>query len=548
MLKLQQFNILSLTYERLENCNFNLNIDLNEAILNDEIIQLADNEVLRAIRRITHHPYDAQKFRNLWKSRDIVIKQKSGAENKRLVKELTSAIEQMLYIPEYVCVYTEKKAKYGKIGKNGFVINGVKYRRLLCSAGQARTNRTMFVSDNIYKELNKILKNGCHDVKIELAKWNAYYALSSSATFRVSTPRVCVVKDCEVERLTKVEWVTEYPSNEQEDDIDTREIPLKFNLFDGMGLISPSKAQEWAYELELDYLPSAYIIRSAFVKGLVATFDFHKFAKKLEEQNGYIPMIKDIYGKEYNPYEIDIVLSESQFKLWRGYTSWEEYCECLKKSGIHWGISKVTPKIEKDFIRTNYQFLQVLNLSDEDIQGLCEPTIEWLKGIKGGDINQMILYLLGKSVKEQDSEKLWQHIQDHFVRALLLDNRLIADPYIQSRIVNSLNKRIEESYYGKLLIAGNYEIMVSDPYAFCEHMFGLEVKGLLKAQEHYSHYWNDRKIKQVAGMRAPLTWRSEVNLLNLKQNEETEEWYKYQTNTIIYNVFGVDTMLHAGSD
>ena len=131
---------------------------------------------------------------------------------------------------------------------------------------------------------------------------------------------------------------------------------------------------------------------------------------------------------------------------------------------------------------------------------------------------------------------------------MLLNNRLIADPYIQSRIVNSLNKRIEESYYGKLLIAGNYEIMVSDPYAFCEHMFGLEVKGLLKEKEHYSHYWNDRKIKQVAGMRAPLTWRSEVNLLNLKQNEETEEWYKYQTNTIIYNVFRVDTMLHTVSD
>lgn len=548
LLKLQQFNILSLTYERLAKCDFHLDITLDEAVYNDEIIQLADNEVLRAIRRITKHPYDEHKFKDLWKSREIVIKQKSGKENKRLVKELTRSIEKMLYIPEYVCVYTEKKAKYGKIGRSGFWINGVKYRRLLCSAGQARTNRTMFVSEKIYKELHNILKNGCHDVKIELAKWNAYYSLTSSATFRVSEPRVCVVKDCEVERLTEVEWVTEYPSNEQEDDIDTREVNLKFNLFDGMGLISPDKAIEWAGELELDHTPSAFIIRSAFVKGLVATFDFHKFARKLEEQIGETPMLTDIYGNRYNPYEIDIVLSESQFKLWRGYKSWEEYCECLKKSKIHWGVSKFTPKIEKDYIRTNYQFLQVLNLSDEDIANLCQPTIDWLNGIKGGDVDQMQLYLLGKAVKEQNPEKLWQGIQDHFVRALLLDKRLIADPYIQSRIVNSLNKRVEESYFGKILIAGNYQIMVSDPYAFCEHMFGLEVKGLLNRNEHFSHYWNQRGVKEVAAMRAPLTWRSEVNLLNLQNNEETKEWYKYQTDTIVYNVFGVDCMLHAGSD
>ena len=90
--------------------------------------------------------------------------------------------------------------------------------------------------------------------------------------------------------------------------------------------------------------------------------------------------------------------------------------------------------------------------------------------------------------------------------------------------------------------------MVSDPYAFCEHMFGLEVKGLLNRNEHFSHYWNQRGVKEVAAMRAPLTWRSEVNLLNLQNNEETKEWYKYQTDTIIYNVFGVDCMLHAGSD
>ena len=60
--------------------------------------------------------------------------------------------------------------------------------------------------------------------------------------------------------------------------------------------------------------------------------------------------------------------------------------------------------------------------------------------------------------------------------------------------------------------------MLSDPYALCEHIYGLEIKGLLNEFEHYSQYWNERNVNKVAAMRAPLTWCSEVNLLNFKSN------------------------------
>ena len=50
----------------------------------------------------------------------------------------------------------------------------------------------------------------------------------------------------------------------------------------------------------------------------------------------------------------------------------------------------------------------------------------------------------------------------------------------------------------------------------CEHIYGMEVKGLLNEFEHYSQYWNKKDVDTVVAMRAPLTWRSEVNtLLNI---------------------------------
>ena len=91
--------------------------------------------------------------------------------------------------------------------------------------------------------------------------------------------------------------------------------------------------------------------------------------------------------------------------------------------------------------------------------------------------------------------------------------------------------------------------MIPDPYALMEWAFAegdtSKVHGLLKEFEHYSHYWNTRGSPEAVGMRSPLTWRSEVNPLHFKKNEQTEEWYKYLTSGTIYNVFGTDCMIHA---
>ena len=69
-----------------------------------------------------------------------------------------------------------------------------------------------------------------------------------------------------------------------------------------------------------------------------------------------------------------------------------------------------------------------------------------------------------------------------------------------------------------MILDGNFSVMIPDMYAFMQHAFGQEVTGALKEFEHYSHFWNQRGKTEVVAMRSPLTWRSEVNKLNLKNN------------------------------
>lgn len=220
-----------------------------------------------------------------------------------------------------------------------------------------------------------------------------------------------------------------------------------------------------------------------------------------------------------------------------------------------WGVTKFTPKEDKTSVFTNYQFLQVLNLdTPEKIEELCKPTIEWLNKIISQDSDYALLYLLGGLCDKPLNEMELDDFMNVFnsleapVRALILNRDMLGDTYIKTKLARCLNTKINESYLGKLLVNGNFQFMISEPYSLCEHIYGLPIKGLLNEFEHYSQYWNNRNVDTVVAMRAPLTWRSEVNTLHSQNNDKVNEWYKYLYSGIIYNVWGMDCMLHADSD
>lgn len=543
MLKLQQFFIYKFETDRLNKSNYNINIDMKQARKNNELISLADNQVLRSIRKIAKIDIDFKIVDNLFLERKRITHRKSSIQNKNRIKEIDKDIDNLLFCPEYISIVVNKHSHYKKIIKNGLIINGEKYIRLLCGAGNARSNTVFFVNEKIYNELDTILCNGHNkDIKITESKYNAYYALSNSATYPVTEPRVCVVPDKEIEMVKRVDWIEEKPIYDEIYNIDKN---LNFNLWDGMGICSPELALKWSKDLQLNYTPCAFCIRNYFIKGLVCVFDFHKFSNEIAGKH----IIKDIYGNEVDTDNIDMIITESQFKLWKGYNSWEHYLNECKNNDAFWGVTKFTPEKDKTSVFTNYQFLQVLNLDTNDkIKNLCDPTLNWFDKIINKDASYTLLYLLGdvcnRDIDDICNSGMFYNL-DNMVKALLYCKDLIEDTYIKSRVERYINTKIRESYIGKLLVDGNFQFMISDPYALCEHIYGLEVKGLLNEYEHYSKYWNKRDVKNVLAQRAPLTWRSESNVLNLKNNENIDKWFGHIYSGIIYNVWGYDTMQHA---
>ena len=586
MRKLQQFYIGKFLSGRLANDNFDIKrgavsdkkngedrAPTNSSILSSlrskqELVALADSQVLRTIRRIKYQRLKEQGFNPIeynkeqleWllktKKRLLKVEPQNRAEKNALggeIKQINNKINDMLYIPEYILVTIEKDSHYRTMIRKGLFINGKKYVRLLCSAGMARNNTVAFIEESYEEELKRYLRNGVKDVKITENKYNAYFALASTATHILSTPKVLFINDCEIKMTKKIDWVQDTQTidplqNKQR--IITLDKELEFNLFDGGGLVDISKARKWAEELELDYVPSVFIIRNIFCKGCLFTVDFRKFAREVAKRETVI----DGFGVEQRIEECDVILTKSQFKLSNGYDSMEDYQKKCEENFNYWGTSRVSPKKDDDFFFTNYQFLQVLDLDDEDIKELCKPTIEWLTGVAGLDRNYALLYLLGSLCSNEDinPQDIINLTSDNMVKALIINKDMIEDEYIRQTSIQSINKKVKESYIVKIIIKRCFNTMIPDPYALMEWAFAdgdvTKVHGLLKEFEHYSAYWNKRGKSEAVGMRSPLTWRSEVNKLVFVNNKETNEWYQYLDSGTIYNVWGVDCILHADSD
>ena len=88
-------------------------------------------------------------------------KQKSCKANKEKIKELYKELDKMLYIEDYVSIVFNKKGDFDRAtNKNGFTINGRKFKRIVGTTGGIKNNTVNFCSEEIHKQLNEKLDCG----------------------------------------------------------------------------------------------------------------------------------------------------------------------------------------------------------------------------------------------------------------------------------------------------------------------------------------------------------------------------------------------------
>ena len=555
--KLQQY-VYKINSTLLRKNNWNLDLPLNRARnTTGLVVALADSQILSWINELNGtEDYDIQ-AKEIQRQIKEIKRQPSSKNNKAKISNLYKQLYRLQFKEDYMCVIMDRKSDYDRANK-GFYVNGIKYLRLLCTTGGVKMSTVVYVSEKVHAELKKRIENGKNnEVKLVPAKLGAYEALAASGSLEVSWPKdkyapipggVIVVRDA---------FTTFYADLINIDDSDrTKEPVVQFaanqlvnnDCSDGCSMMLPSLSRRWNGELNDDYnhTMSGCNLRCAWTKGMTFTFDYIKFAEEVVGASDDCPekyFITDIWGKQRDIRDSELIITESQLKLWNCYESWEDYYyKCLEnKYTIR--VAKTAPHEVDDVRQLNYQFIQSLNLSDDDVQELISPTVNEIQDIMGMDPKKSIVYLCGKNLNDENIK-----YADNAARALMANQESIKDPYIRNRIKKMINKRIREAKIGVLDVRGNFQIISGDLYALCESVFGMEVRGILKSGELYSKYWKDSRVSRVMCARAPMSNEHSLVSQSICYNDDAEYWFKYMDTVVVVNAWDTMPMALNGFD
>lgn len=505
------------------------------------MISLADSQTLRWIdylNDITDADAEAKKIKEEIRSLRTAP---NSVKNRHAIKKLYEDLDQLQYKADYVTLIIDKEKDYYRACK-GFQINGVKYRRLLGTNGGIKNSTIVFVSEKVVDELHRRISNGRNPEKeLVTAKLEAYQALTCSASTPVSFPKgIAVVNDCETSFLSDIVYLTDECDGEPTMELQKQQ-KVDLDASDGFGMMLPSLAERWSKELGLDYTISGANTRFSFEKGMAFTFDYVDFAEKIA---GGKYIIKDAWGNDFDVRDVELILTTSMVKLWDSYDSCEAYVRNSLSNGYTFGIAKTCPKELESEHSLNYQFIQSYNLSDDEIEELIAPTMNEIKDVLHGDWRKTLLFLKGIGMNESNIENL----DDDFVKAIMIDKRMIDDPFVQNAIYQLIKNRIDEAKVGVLKVHGNYSIVSGDPYALCQNMFGLEVTGLLKSGEIYNKYWRDFGSEKLACFRAPMTCHNNIRLVHPVHSSDADYWYQHMKTCTIFNAWDTAAAALNGMD
>jgi hypothetical protein len=529
----------------LKRNDWNLNITLQEARNNDQLISLANNQLIDFIDEIKHNKINMDNIHLIKQTIEELKIKVSTLKNKELIQDLYIQKNSILFIEDIVEIVMDNKKDFDRCCmKKGFYINDIKYKRLLGTTGGIKKSTIFFVSYELYDELNKRLNNGRNeDIPLVPAKLEAYKALTCSSSIPVTVPKgILVVKD--IETTFKEDVITIKNSDTDRPDLISEEkYQIKLSPCDGCSIILPSLAKKWTKELtgKNDIL-SGFCIRNSFLKGMLYPFDFIDFAKNIAHKE----IVKDIWGNDININNVEMILTDNMLKLWNCYSSIDNYLDNCKKNNYKFRVTKYCePELENER-NLNYQFIQSYNLKDEEIDELIKPTVKEIQDVLGGDYRKTLLFL--KGVHMTDDTAFSGDKNTDIVKALMIEPKLINDSFIRQRVYKAINKRIKQAKIGVLKVKGCYNIVAGDVYALCEHIFGMEVKGLLHAHEFYSKYWLNKGINEIVSYRAPMTCHNNIRKMKLVNDENITYWFRYMKTCLILNAWDTTTQAMNGED
>ena len=393
---------------------------------------------------------------------------------------------------------------------NGYIYNGERYVCFTASAGQIRTKKTVFIKERVWEENQKTLMCGLtvdsinERGGININKYLAYLALCNSATDpweEFDITKSIVVDDMETMVRGTVDFIDHRTYTTERKVMD---IPITHT--DGCGMVLPSCNAKNT------------MVRLPWVKGLLAVFPFDRFIREADKQDPSTQhgVVKDIYGVEHDVLkeDIQVIFTKSQFKMYKYYSSWEEYIAMYQKYGCTAGKCNEEESFLPD-AKLNYQMLQTLtDISEDEIERLANRSVEKIQKVASD--RETMLEVFGASSQYKN--------KNAFQECLSIYPELLSDPYTKEMLRQIKKNLVKEGKSAKLDLSAKYMFLIPDLYAFCQWLFlgDKDPCGLLKDGEVSSFLY--RAYGKLDCLRSPHLYREHA-VRNNVVNAETKRWF-----------------------
>ncbi len=458
-------------------------------------------------------------------------------------------------------------------------INNSKYCFYMATASDLKKSSAIFIKEQYYpfgQWLKEQATGGVEHIlkekdKVSIMKELGYAGLVFSGSKKTNIkPKVVIIEEPEYLYRGLHTVLEGVETAETIDDIKLveKEIETTLSAFDGQGVMSKGLADRIAKDLNIDY-DLTWITFRLYAgiggKGVVTSVDIHKELLRVNKLYGDTKhlkmvdnelMIRDIWNRYHKVSEVDMILNQSQCKLVKHFDA--EYLDnvfnqvddifkCLY-------VCKYNPKkLRSDRTRLNYQFLQALNLSYEELMEITKHDREHLDASLTDIDSLLITTNLTDIIDEDDDEdKETKNKFNLMLELVKYDSSLLKDWSVQKEMQKLLKSRINKVSYGKVTLNDSaYRLIIQDVQAYMNFiatrdMITARNESCLQAGEFYSVGRPDKQ-RTVMG-RNPLSSSQELVKFENKKNSYIDSLNYNCDSILVMNTYDATASRMSGAD
>lgn len=427
-----------------------------------------------------------------------------------------------------------------RLYKDGFLCDGVHFRRFKRSSGSSRVGKCLFIDDRLYPRMHKWemgslrIKDG---QEVDLAALEAYIALTLSSiigTIPLSSKNFLVIDDFEsvftdtviATRVGDNGWLKSSPEK----------VEVSNSIWDGQSLIDPSAMGEYS-----DY--GMVLLRNRFFKSACFNTNIQKF---FSDHN--ITSLDQIKGKTHADCieDIKIITTASSIKFMK-FGSLDQWLNMVDDEP-NFGVvkhEKPTHFFNGRMVQVHYQLLNTLQMSQYEVDEFLKPSLEYLRMIQ--DDPSVLRYHI-KYSHENDSVSAAATTSDVVYQMLG-----VSDTFSQTKLYRDFKHDVTKSFKkalsrGHVLVNGNYSTLLGNPAEMLlETIKKFDGSSFMGAGNIYCKRFKNQTT--VLGSRSPHVTMGNILLATNCESGFIDEYFNLTDEIVCVNSIGENILMRlSGAD